>query len=168
MIYSTTLNSMRDLKRGAKTLISSVKNTAPLMRWHGFSMSKVNDELNKFMEESLKPLGNAAIEATKEVIDEEARSLYENIKAGTPVRTGGLVGSLAIKRKTDKPNRYGYVVAYEGYNEQGVPYSKIARTLNKGTKTISAIRHIDRAIRKLKGIDDRIVQRFIDKTKGRR
>lgn len=131
-------------------------------------MAKVTDEMQKFIDETLKPIGNAAIEAIKEVIDEESLALFETIKAGTPVRTGGLIGSLVRKRKTDKPGRYGYTVDYEGYNELGVPYSFIARSLNKGTRHSSAIRHIDRAIRKLKGIDDRIAQRFIDKTKNRR
>ena len=129
-------------------------------------MSKVNDELDSFLE-NLSYIGRDAISATTEVIDEESTQLYENIKASTPVRTGGLKNSLVKRRKTDNHARYGYIIDYEGYNEQGVPFSKIARTLNKGTKTISATRHIDRAIRKLKGLDDRIYERYLEKIKRR-
>lgn len=129
-------------------------------------MSKVNDELDSFLE-NLSHIGRDAINATTEVIDEESTLLFENIKASTPVRTGGLKNSLVKRRKTDNHARYGYIIEYAGYNEQGVPYSKIARTLNKGTKTVSATRHIDRAIRKLKGLDDRIYERYLEKIKRR-
>lgn len=129
-------------------------------------MSKINDELDSFLE-NLSHIGRDAISATTEVIDEESTLLFENIKASTPVRTGGLKNSLVKRRKTDNHARYGYIIEYAGYNEQGVPYSKIARTLNKGTKTVSATRHIDRAIRKLKGLDDRIYERYLEKIKRR-
>ena len=129
-------------------------------------MSKVNDELDNYLQ-SLSYIGRDAINATTEVIDEESTQLYENINASTPVRTGGLKNSLVKRRKTDNHARYGYIIEYAGYNEQGVPYSKIARTLNKGTKTVSATRHIDRAIRKLKGLDDRIYERYLEKIKRR-
>lgn len=129
-------------------------------------MSKVNDDLDSFLE-NLSHIGRDAISATTEVIDEESTLLFENIKASTPVRTGGLKNSLVKRRKTDNHARYGYIIEYAGYNEQGVPYSKIARTLNKGTKTVSATRHIDRAIRKLKGLDDRIYERYLEKIKRR-
>jgi hypothetical protein len=129
-------------------------------------VSKVNDELDSFLE-NLSHIGRDAISATTEVIDEESTLLFENIKASTPVRTGGLKNSLVKRRKTDNHARYGYIIEYAGYNEQGVPYSKIARTLNKGTKTVSATRHIDRAIRKLKGLDDRIYERYLEKIKRR-
>lgn len=129
-------------------------------------MSKVNDELDSFLE-NLSHIGRDAISATTEVIDEESTLLFENIKESTPIRSGGLKNSLVIRRKNDSPTRYGYIIDYEGYNEQGVAYSKIARTLNKGTKTVSATRHIDRAIRKLKGLDDRIYERYLEKIKRR-
>lgn len=127
-------------------------------------MSKVNVELDNYIQ-SISHVGRDAINATTEVIDEESTLLFENMKSSTPVRTGGLKNSLVIRRKTDNPRRYGYIIEYEGYNEQGVPYSKIARTLNRGTITISATRHIDRAVRKLKGLDDRIYERYLEKIK---
>lgn len=130
-------------------------------------MNKVCDEFDDFLKDTLDPIKEASIRSVKEVIDEEAQKLYEEIKSTTPVRTGKLAQSLTIKRKTGSANRYGYLIDYEGYNEQGIPFSKIARTLNKGTKSISATRHIDRAIRNLKGLDERIYQRFLEKIKRR-
>lgn len=123
-------------------------------------MSKVNDEIDKFIKDALIPVGALSKKAIIDVIDEEARLLFENIKAYTPVKTKGLVSSLRIVKKTDSINRYGYLVEYDGYNDSNIPYALIANALNKGTKTISATRYIDRAIRKLKGIDKRIFERF--------
>ena len=130
-------------------------------------MNKVCEEFDTFIKDTLEPIQDASISSVKEVVDEEAQKLYEEIKSSTPVRTGKLAQSLTIKRKNSSANRYGYIVDYEGYNELGVPFSKIARTLNKGTKAISATRHIDRAIRNLKGLDERIYQRFLEKIKRR-
>lgn len=122
-------------------------------------------ELQDFIDTTLTKVSKAAYEAVQEVVTEEANTCYENIKAGTPVDTGGLRDSLAIDKVEDSTgNRYGYKIDYEGYNSKGVAYSYIGRTLNKGTSKIPAKKHIDKAVRKLKGMDDRINQRFIEKT----
>jgi succinate dehydrogenase flavin-adding protein (antitoxin of CptAB toxin-antitoxin module) len=122
--------------------------------------------LEKYIETTLSKIGDDAKASYVEVIDEEAKEVFESIKKNTPKRTGRLLSSLTIK-KVQKRNRYGYLILYEGYDPKGVPYEKIANTLNKGTQTIRATRHIRRAVRKLKGLDDRIYNRFIEKTKGK-
>jgi uncharacterized protein YoaH (UPF0181 family) len=55
---------------------------------------------------------------------------------------------------------------YEGNAPDGTPYAKIANVLNGGTSTVKPRRFVTKAIRKLKGLDDRAAKRFEDKTKG--
>lgn len=120
------------------------------------------DSLQDFINKNLTAVGAAAIEATKEVIDEEAQKLYENLKAKTPVRTGALKNSLKIEKVTSQ-TKYGYNITYDGYNNRDVAFAYIANTLNKGMAKIPANKFIDKAIRKLKGLDDRIYKRFEEK-----
>jgi len=126
-------------------------------------------ELQDYINNKLTVVGKAAYEAIEEVVTEEANACYDEIKKNTPVETGGLRDSLEIKTidgKTiikNKSKQYGYTIDYVGYNSKGVPYSYIGRALNKGTSKIPARRHITKAVRKLKGMDDRIHQRFLDK-----
>lgn len=122
------------------------------------------DELEKYIQENLTVVGKSAYDAIKEVVTEEAQACYEAIKAGTPVRTGGLRDSLTIEEVSDPvKNIYGYNIDYKGYDKYQVAYSYIGRTLNKGTSKIPAVRHLDKAVRKLKGMDDRINKRYIEK-----
>ncbi|MFA7136727.1 MAG: HK97 gp10 family phage protein [Bacteroidales bacterium] len=121
-------------------------------------------ELQEFIETRLTRVSKAAYEAVEEVVTEEANTCFDNIKAGTPVQTGSLRDSLEIERIDDSTgSKYGYKIDYKGYNDRGVAYSYIGRSLNKGTSKIPARKHIDKAVRKLKGMDDRINQRFIEK-----
>lgn len=123
-------------------------------------------ELQKYLESLNKSCGELAVEATKEVIDKECLELFDNIKQGTPVNTGGLVASLTMSPKNEK-GRYGHVIDYIGYNERGVAYSLIGRSLNKGVNGRTGTRHIDKAVRKLKGIDSRINKKFLEKLERR-
>lgn len=118
----------------------------------------MKSELEKYLE-SLSSIGAKAVEAVTETVDSESKLLFENIKEGTPVRTGALKESL-IMTKLQNGTRYGYRIDYEGYNENGVPYSLIGRSLNKGTATIEPVKHIDKAVRKLRGMDQRIDEAF--------
>jgi HK97 gp10 family phage protein len=120
------------------------------------------DSLQDFINNRLTAVGAAAIEATKEIIDEEAQKLYETLKEETPVRTGGLKDSLKIE-KISSQTKYGYNISYDGYNNQSQAYSYIANTLNKGTSRIKARKFIDRSIHQLKGMDNRIYKRFEEK-----
>lgn len=121
-------------------------------------------ELQDFINTKLTVLGKAAYEAIEDVVTAEANACYNNIKEGTPVKSGGFRDSLEIEKVDDKNNsKFGYTIDYEGYNDKGVAYSYIGRSLNKGTSRITAKKHIDKAVRKLKGMDDRINQRFIEK-----
>lgn len=122
-------------------------------------------ELEKYLQ-SLSACGDLAIEATKEVIDKECEELFTDIKQGTPVDTGGLASSLT-KVKVTARGRYGYSIDYDGYNDQGIAYSKIGRSLNKGRNGRTGTRHIDKAVRKLKGLDDRINDNFNEKLERR-
>jgi hypothetical protein len=122
------------------------------------------EALSQFIAANLASIGKHAVSAYVEVITEESNNLYETLKRTTPMNTGGLKASLSIK-SVRKGSRFGFVVSYEGYNEKGVPYARIANTLNSGTKSIRATRHINRAIRLLKGIDDRIQSRYLEKIK---
>jgi len=116
--------------------------------------------------EKLENLGDMALEAVKEQVDIEADRAEGEIRNGTPKgETGGLVQSLT-RTKIDTPKRYGYRLEYVGEDAQGVPYQKIANILDSGTSTIKPRRFVTRAIKKLKGLDDRAAQRFEVKTKS--
>ena len=128
-------------------------------------MDGVAKELAEYFEK-LERLGDIAVEAVKEQIDIEADRAEREIRDGTPVgETGGLARSLT-RSKIDNDKRYGYRLEYEGENEDGVPYAKIANILNSGSSKIKPRRFITRAIKKLRGLDDRAAQRFEDKTKN--
>lgn len=80
----------------------------------------------------------------------------------TPQNTGGLKASLK-RSSISECNRYGYRLEYEGNAPDGIPYDKIANILNHGTSIIKPRRFITKAVRKLKGLDDRAVKRFLGK-----
>lgn|SRR5574344_9223 len=109
--------------------------------------------------EKLERVGDIAVECLKEQVDIEAESVEQEIRENTPEDTGGLKASFT-KTKIQESNRYGYRLEYIGNNPKGVPYAKIANILNSGTSTIKPKRFIRKAVRKLKGLDDRTLQRF--------
>ena len=121
-------------------------------------------ELEKYIEERLTTVGKASYEAIKETVTTEAKACFEEIKQNTPVKTGGLQNALKIEETNDeKKSQYGYKIYYDGYNDKGVPFSLIGNTLNKGTSIIPATRHITKAVKKLRGMDDRIHKKFLEK-----
>ena len=118
--------------------------------------------LDDYIKNELLKVGPAAIESTKEIIDEVSQIYYDELMRTTPVSTGGLKESL-IKTPIRSHLRYGYTIQYDGYNEKGVPYQYIANSLNKGSNGQIATRHLDRARKKLKNIDFKIAERWKSK-----
>ena len=126
-----------------------------------------NDGISKELSEAFHELGKCgdiAIEATKEVIDEEAQKFEENIKKNTPVQTGGLRDSLE-RGKIKSSNYYGYEVNFEGNAPNGQPYQKIANIINYGSASgdKAGTMFISKAVKKLKGMDKRIEARIESK-----
>lgn len=121
-------------------------------------MNVITKQLSEFFER-IDQFSDKAILAVKEQIDIEANAVFDEIKAGTPKKTGGLKNSL-IKTSIDTPKRYGHKIKYEGNAPDGTPYAKIANILNSGSSTIKPKKFISKAIHKLKGLDDRASKRF--------
>jgi len=130
-------------------------------------MSEYNDGLTESLGEyftELGKVGDLAIESIKEQIDIETEVVEKSIIDNTPKRTGELKKSLR-KTKISGNNRYGYRLEYEGNDPEGTPYAKIANILNSGTSTIKPKSFIRKAVRKLRGLDDRATNRFEGKLK---
>lgn len=82
-----------------------------------------------------------------------------NLIRTAPKRTGGLVRSLQSIQITARKNYYGYEITFDGFDKDGTPYQKIANILNYGTSKTQGTRFVNKAVRKLKGMDDRIAAR---------
>jgi len=116
--------------------------------------------------ESLAEFGDLAIEAIKEQVDIEVAKVLDELERSTPQgQTHGLIRSLKNAKITARHEWYGYSVSLDGEDKHGTPYEKIANCLNYGTSTIKPLRFIDKAIRNLKGLDDRAMVRFESKIK---
>jgi len=123
----------------------------------------ISKELTDYFE-SIRKYGDKAIEVIQEQIDIEAEIVRAELEKDAPKgATLGLLRSLTKVKITARRNWYGYSVTFEGKNERGEPYQKLANILNYGTSTIKGTRFISRAIHKLKGMDDRIAERFRNK-----
>ncbi len=127
-------------------------------------MDGVTKQLSEYFKQ-LEQVGDKAIEAIKEQIDIEAENVEKEIRKNTPRKTGGLANSFT-KTKIDTGQRYGYKLEYEGNSPNGTPYAKIANILNSGTSEIKPRRFITKAVKKLKGLDDRAEKGFAEKTKN--
>jgi HK97 gp10 family phage protein len=131
-------------------------------------LSEYNDgltaQLAEYFEE-LKTIGDKAVEAIKEQIDIEADAVENDLQNNTPEDTGGLKASLR-RTSITKGSRYGYRLEYEGNDPSGTPYAKIANIQNNGTSTTKPKRFLTRAVKKLKGLNDRAAKRFEEKLKG--
>jgi Iap family predicted aminopeptidase len=124
----------------------------------------ISKELNNYLE-SVSKHAETAVEAIKEQIDIEAELVRTELEQNTPRgATLGLLSSLRKVQIVARRNWYGYAIEFVGIDSHGTPYQKIANILNYGTSTIQGTRFISRAIRKLKGMDERIVERFKKKT----
>ena len=124
----------------------------------------LTEELAAYFE-SLEKVGDIAVEALKEQIDIEADGVEKDLQANTPEDTGGLKASLK-KTKSESGSRYDYRLEYEGNAPGGTPYAKIANVLNAGSSTVTPRRFITKAVRKLKGLDERAAKRFEEKLKN--
>lgn len=123
-------------------------------------MDGVTKQLSEFLER-IGEFSDRAVVAIKEQIDIEAAAVFDEIKDNTPKKTGGLRASFK-KSQINTSKRYGYVLEYEGNAPDGVPYAKIANVLNSGSSTIKPKRFISKAVRKLRGLDDRAAKKFTD------
>ena len=131
-------------------------------------MSEYNDGLTESLGEyftELGKVGDLAIESIKEQIDMETEAVEKSLIDNTPHKTGGLNKSLRKTKVDNRNNRYGYRLEYEGNDPDGTPYAKIANVLNSGTSKIKPRRFITKAVRKLRGLDDRAANRFEGKLK---
>ena len=131
------------------------------MAWNDGISKEINDYF-----ESIKDYGDKAIEALQEQIDIESEDFRKVLEQTAPKgATRGLLNSLRKTKLVARRQWYGYSVEFEGTNRKGVPYQKIANILNYGTSSIKGSRFISRAIRRLKGMDERIAERFAKKTR---
>lgn len=131
------------------------------MAWNDGISKEIGDYF-----ERLESNIDQAVDAIKEQIDIEAESFRKQMEQTAPKgETLGLLNSLRKTKLLLRKNWYGYSVEFEGYNKKGEPYQKIANILNYGTSTIQGTRFISRAIRKLKGLDERIAKKFETKIK---
>lgn len=130
-------------------------------------MSEYNDGLAQSLGayfDDLKTVGDKAVTVIKQQIDEETDDVERELQTNTPVKTGGLKASLK-RTKINANMRYGYRLEYEGNAPDGTPYAKIANVLNNGSSTIKPKRFMTKAVKKLKGLDDRAAKRFKEKIK---
>lgn len=120
----------------------------------------ITSELSEFIE-SLGDLGDIAKDAAKSVIDTEVEKFSTNVESKIPVKTGGLKSSFNVSKVTDGGSSfYGYDAAFEGNAPNGEPYQKIANVINYGKENQAGTQFVSKAIRKLKGMDERIEARI--------
>jgi len=122
----------------------------------------VTKELAEYLE-NIGTIGDKSKAAIMEQVDIEAEIVRAELQRKAPRDTGGLVSSLLKSRCEVRRNWYGYSIEFHGNHPDGTPYQKIANILNYGTSHITGTRFISRAIRKLRGMDDRIHERYQDK-----
>ena len=120
----------------------------------------ITEEMAGFLED-VSRAANGARKIAEGVIDSEAQSFSERVTERVPVATGGLRDSFKVERDTSRGrNWYGYDASFEGNAPNGQPYQKIANVLNYGTPHMAGTLFISNAVRKLKGMDDRIEARI--------
>lgn len=136
-----------------------------------------------YFDKKIAPLGDLYLKALKEQIDIDGQLLFDNIKKNCP-RQGGkdtheLAESLTIE-KIDNAVSYGYIIDFPNiklndkrvkqdrpglkpnryYYVSTTTYHDLAYFLEVGAGNMKATHFIAKQIRKLKGLDDRIVARF--------
>lgn len=122
-----------------------------------------NDGITEEMSEFLNSVSSAASKARKigeQVIDTEVQQFSGNVEPRIPVDTGGLKASYTVEKDTSRKNWYGYNVEFKGNAPNGEPYQKIANILNYGTPHIAGTFFITNAVKRLKGLTDRINARI--------
>lgn len=125
----------------------------------------VSKQLAEYFEE-ISEFGDMAVQAIQEQVDQEVEKLINQLEQTTPRgATLGLLNSIRKSKIVARYKWYGYSVEFQGQNRKGVPYQKIANILNYGTSYVKGTRFINKAIRNLKDMDDRIYERFKNKIK---
>lgn len=130
------------------------------MAWNDGISKAISQELQNVMD-----IDVATKDAFMSAIDEEVKVYERSVQDNTPVRTGRLKNSFKIT-KINSNKWYGYNAEFEGNAPNGEPYQKIANILNYGrpaddhSGAIAGTHFISKAIRKLKGMDDRIEARI--------
>lgn len=122
-----------------------------------------NDGITKEMSEFLNAVASSASRARQigeEVIDTEVKEFSGKVEPRIPIDTGGLQASYSVEKDTSDKNWYGYNVEFKGNAPNGEPYQKIANILNYGTPHRAGTFFITNAIKRLKGMTDRINARI--------
>ena len=119
----------------------------------------VTKELAEYLE-GIGQLGDKSKAAIMEQVDIESKKVRDALERNAPRDTGGLVASLLKSRCTVRRNWYGWSIEFTGNHPDGTPYQKIANILNYGNSERPGTRFITQAIRQLRGMDDRINERY--------
>ena len=122
-----------------------------------------NDGITEEMSEYLSEIAQASSRARavgESVIDEEVRNFSARVEPKIPVASGGLHRSFTVEKDTSDSKWYGYNVEFKGEAPNGEPYQKIANILNYGTPRMAGSFFITNAVRRLKGMTDRINARI--------
>ena len=129
----------------------------------------ISKEMSDMFATTLNGLGEEAISAAKEVIDEDAQRFASTVTSKTPVHTGGLAASFKLVLLNRGQKWYGYSAEFVGTSPDGVPYQKIANILNYGRAAgdgygaISGTHFMTVATHRLKGMNGRIEARIASK-----
>lgn len=98
-------------------------------------MAKIQMEgLDDYMKR-LKDLGASVEGSIKRAVYPAAGMVIEAIKANTPVDTGGLRDSAALRTFKDENGFVFTEVTFDGYDERGHPNPVKARVLESGSST---------------------------------
>lgn len=125
----------------------------------------ISEELTRELQEFEVNLDEVTRQAFTSVIDEEVKAYERNVRDHTPQRTGGLRNSFKVTNISSN-KWHGYRAEFEGNAPNGEPYQKIANILNYGkpaddhSGAIAGTHFVSKAIRGLKGMDDRIEARI--------
>lgn len=121
----------------------------------------ISKEMDEYFNEILAEMPEVAIDSIKQGVDNASEKFFNEVYSSAPVKTGGLQRSF-VQRKINTSSYYGTISPFEGTDSKGVPYEKIANTLNYGTKDcrINPKYFLTNAVRKLKTLDKDIDKLF--------
>lgn len=135
-------------------------------------MEEITKLFKDYYKQVLEQVPIKTKEAIKEEVDNFSNQFEKDLQKTIPVDTGGLLKSLT-KTKEETSDYYGYKFEFKGVNKNGVPYAKIANTLNYGRdagfknnhkySAITPRRFIFKAIKKLKKLDKAIIENYENK-----
>lgn len=124
----------------------------------------ISKEMDRYINYILGSVVDVSIESIKQVIDKASDTFVNDIQHNIPIKHGGLQKALK-QEKMDTKDYYGTKNMFEGTNEEGIPYEKIANVLNYGTKDgrIDPRYFVTTAVRRLKFIDKEIDKTYEQK-----